>query len=224
MADNNPIEQFKSDALAAAELFPGLQLLSCSSPALAGTIILYDEAENPVDNYELRIEYKPGYPYFFPSVFETGGRIPVNVDWHVYESDGHLCICTTTDEYIKTASGLNLSNFIRRELIPYLFNQTHRRLTGFFLHEMAHGEKGELVTLKQLLQTSEATNIHWLLLHILNGVRPERTSLCFCGSKIKYRHCHRSAVNKLKGLGEYKLRMLINLVEGTTEYQINKLI
>lgn len=219
MADSNSIEQFKSDALAAAKLFPGLHLLTCSPPALEGIITLYDESGNPADEYELRIDYKPGYPYFFPYVFETGGRIPVNVEWHVYESDGHLCICTTTDEYIKTANGLNLTTFIKDELIPYLFNQTYRRLTGFFLNEMAHGEQGELATLKLLLNTKETANIHWLILRTLNGAHIERTSMCFCGSKLKYRYCHRSAVDKLKSLGEYKLRTLINLVEGTREYQ-----
>lgn len=221
MVDSDSVEQFKSDALAAVKLFPGLQLLACSPPAIAGSITIYDEFNNPLDEYNLRIKHQPGYPYFFPYVFETAGRIPISADWHVYESDGHLCICTTTDEYVKTANGLNLSDFIKQELVPYLFNQTYRRLTGFFLHEMAHGEKGELATLKQLLQTNEITNIHWLLLRILEGVHYERTSFCFCGSKIKYRHCHRSAVDKLKGIGEYKLKMLINLVERTIEYQIS---
>jgi SEC-C motif len=218
MADNS-IEQFKTDAVAAANLFPGLHIKLCGPPALEGSITLYDESGNPADQYELRIDYQPGYPYLFPYVFETGGRIPTNIEWHVYESDGHLCICTTTDEYIKTAGGLNLTAFIQEELIPYLFNQTHRRLTGFFLHEMAHGEQGELATLKLILKTNETANIHWLLVRTLTGVYIERTSLCFCGSKLKYRYCHRSAVDKLKSLGEYKLRSLIMLVEGTREYQ-----
>lgn len=219
MENNISAELFIADAEAAVQAFPGLQLVAGERPMLTGTISLYDEDGNVADEYEVRIEHRPGYPYLFPYVFETGSKIPVNVEWHVFESDGHLCICTTTDEYVKTAAELPLSLFIQTELIPYLFNQTHRRLTGFFLHEMPHGEKGELATLKVLLKTNEITNVRWLLKRILNGARYERTSMCFCGSKLKYRYCHRQAVDTFRAIGIQKLQNLIELVENTVEFQ-----
>jgi hypothetical protein len=202
---------------------PGLVFLEEAQPVLAGTVQLRDEAGGPVDAYDVRIQYMPGYPEVFPYVFETGGQIPVHVDWHVYESDGHLCLCTTTDEYIKAADGLALAPFIKKELEPYLYNQTHRRLTGFFLQEMAHGEQGELATLKTLLKTPLLGNVRWILLKITAGFRQERTSVCFCGSGQKYRYCHRDAVDQLKKVRTDRLQRLVRMVEDSVEYQLQQL-
>jgi hypothetical protein len=216
-------ELFIEHARLAIKDQPGLRLDN-AEPTLCGTVVLVAGDGNLVDEYEVRIEYRPGYPEVFPFVFETGGKIPVNVDWHVYESDGHLCLCTTTDEYIKAAGGLALPEFIKAELLPYLFNQVHRRLTGFFLQEMAHGEAGELATLKMLLKTPLLGNVRWILLKIINGFQQERTSVCFCDSKLKYRYCHRGAVDQLKGIRVERLMGLVKMVENSQEFARQKLL
>ena len=202
---------------------PGLTLLDTEPPVLAGTVRLSDEAGTELDTFEVRIQYMPGYPEVFSYVFETAGKIPVNVDWHVYEGDGHLCLCTTTDEYIKAAGGLALAPFIKAELLPYLYNQLHRRLTGFFLQEMAHGEPGELAALKTLLKTPLLGNVRWILLKIIAGFRQERTSVCFCGSGLKYRYCHRTAIDQLKKVRADRLQRLVRMVEDSVEYQVQQL-
>jgi hypothetical protein len=202
---------------------PGLRL-DDAEPTLAGTVKLIAEDGVLIDEYEVRIEYRPGYPEVFPFVFETGGKIPVNIDWHVYESDGHLCLCTSTDEYIKAAGGLALAPFIKAELLPYLFNQTHRRLTGFFLQEMAHGEQGELATLKMLLKTPLLGNVRWILLKIINGFHQDRTSVCFCGSKLKYRYCHRGAIDQLRRVRMERLMGLVKMVENSQEFAQQNLL
>ena len=220
--ENKGEELFLEHARLAIMDQPGLRL-DHSGLKLTGQINLIGKDGLLIDEYDVQVEYRLGYPEVFPFVFETGGKIPVNVEWHVFESDGHLCLCTTTDEYIKAAGGLELASFIKTELLPYLFNQTHRRMTGFFLQEMAHGEVGELATLKTLLKTPLLGNVRWILLKITNGFHQDRTSICFCGSKQKYRHCHRDAIDQLKPIRIERLMRLVKIIETSAEFAYQNL-
>lgn len=215
---NSSYSLFLNEANEALLHYPFLSLVEKGIPELSGTIILKDSLGLELDSYQIRIVASENYPDLFPFVFETGGKIPKNVDWHVFETDGHLCLCTLTDEYLKIADGISILKFIKEELEPYLFNQTHRRLTGFFLNEMEHGEKGQLMTLKTLLKTDDIMNVAWLLQKAIEGFKMERTELCFCKSGLKYRHCHRDIFERFKCIGEQKLFRLLKFVQSTKEY------
>lgn len=224
MVHNFAYQTFIADAAKAQQVHPRLHLKQDGIPELSGTIVLKDSSGFEIDNYQVKIQASLGYPYYFPLVFETGGKIPINIDWHVYENDGHLCICTTTDEYIKTIKGMPLDLFITNELTPYLFNQTYRREKGFFLNEMDHGEKGQLQSLKNILNTNDINNIKWFLLMAKNSFKQNRTSDCFCLSGKKYRHCHRDILETFKQLDTNKINVLLNLVENSIEFKMAQLI
>lgn len=223
MVHNTAYEQFRIDAATALAFYPLLKLTPADTPELSGTIVLRDDTGLEVDRYEVLIQATEAYPRLFPYVFETGGKIPINADWHVYESDGHLCLCTTTNEFIKTMNGLSLKDFIKNELEPYLFNQTYRRKEGFFLNEMPHGDAGQLDSLKNYIKTNDIGKIKQFLLMAKAEYKMGRTDFCFCGSGIKYRHCHREIFNTFKALGEVKLNVLLNIVENTNEYRLSLL-
>ncbi len=42
---------------------------------------------------------------------------------------------------------------------------------------------------------------------IATKARPDRRSQCFCGSRLKFRNCHRKTFDKLKRIGENALLM-----------------
>jgi hypothetical protein len=42
--------------------------------------------------------------------------------------------------------------------------------------------------------------------YIATHERPVRTSICFCGKKQKFRHCHRDAFDKLKSIDDAAVR------------------
>ena len=217
--ENDSVAFFLKHSKEAVQIYPGLRLTTAAQPSLEGEITLKDNTGIGIETYQLKILPAQGYPFVFPYVFETAGKIPLNADWHVYESFGHLCLCTTTDEYIKAAGGITLVSFIRDELEPYLYNQLHRNLTGFFLHDMAHGEAGELAGLKRLMSTPLIGNIHWLLIKVMEGWHLNRTSVCFCSSGRKYRHCHRQAIDSLSRIQPARLKILLAIVEQSAEYK-----
>ena len=75
-------------------------------PCVFGSIILTDENGNIEATYQIEIKAVTNYPFSFPMLFETGGRIPRNVDWHVFEQSGNCCIASPPEEIIICNSGL----------------------------------------------------------------------------------------------------------------------
>jgi hypothetical protein len=56
--------------------------------SLSGELFLPDG-----DCYDLLIELG-SYPKFFPTVYETGGRIPIKMDRHMYTDTSSCCFTT----------------------------------------------------------------------------------------------------------------------------------
>jgi hypothetical protein len=141
---------FREQALLISDDFP--ELVFCEEngkPLLKGQIILNDSDGKFIDQYEVTIEAVEMYPFRFPYVYETGGRLPINVDWHLF-SDGHCCIKTIPEEYLLCKSGINLKWFIESQLIPYFFNQKHREIHGYYLNERPHGGQGVIEFFEEL--------------------------------------------------------------------------
>lgn len=205
---------FNREAELIQKEYPGLKLSTeelSGAPCLSGTIQLEVENSYVVDSYEIKIIAIPEYPYLFPHVFETGGRIPKNIDWHVYP-DGHSCFSSIPEEILFCKKGINLHYFIENQLKPYLFNQKYREDNGFFLKERPHGDEGTIQFFIEAFNTKD-------LLEISNGLRfirqrkePNRVSLCFCGSGKKYRKCHKTTYRMLDVFSDQELDFFINII------------
>ena len=178
---------------------------------MAGTLVLTDHQGEWVDSYEIKMVCPPDYPSTFPLVYETGGRIPMNVDWHVYP-DGHACICTIPEEMIACSKGITLNGFINDRIKPYFFNQKHREMHGFFLKERSHGVAGNVQFFREVFRTDNLRQIADLLFYTRSKPEPSRVQDCFCGSGIKYRRCHREAFRMFRGLSDEKLDQCIQFL------------
>lgn len=181
-------------------------------PELTGTLPLTDDQGEWVDGYEIKIVSTPDYPLSFPLVFETGGRIPVNIDWHVYP-DGHTCICTIPEEMIVCGKGINLPIFFNEWIKPYFFNQKHREMHGFFLKERPHGPAGNIQFFCEIFRTDDLRHIAEMLTYIRLKPEPNRVQDCFCGRREKYRRCHREAFRMFRALSNDKLDQCIGFVQ-----------
>lgn len=204
--------KFTEEATEAIRNFPDLRLLSSrenSLPFLKGKISLLDENGVVYDAYQIKIDCSDDYPNSFPFVYETLGRLPHNIDWHVY-GDGHFCICTELEEYIHCVKGITLTTFIQDHIIPYLHNQSFREKQGYFLNERSHGTRGMLEAMRDLLKVQDMGKVYKLINYIYHNDPPSRTAKCFCGSSKKYRYCHREAFQSIKSIGQERLRTVIN--------------
>jgi hypothetical protein len=186
---------------------------------LTGEIILYDDAGEQIDSYLVEIHPSPMFPHRFPYLFEIGDKIPRNADWHIYEDTGNCCIKVLPEEILICKKGVTLCEFIQEQVVPYLFHQTFRRLNGYFINERSHGALGIVEYLAELLNTSRVQEQVNLLKFIEKRNEPNRVSQCFCGSKQKYRNCHREAFRVLSALSSQELNVLVKLIFPVSVHQ-----
>lgn len=206
---------FKKEAIQIQNEYPGLKFETdekTGAPLLSGNIHLQSEKGTLIDSYLLKIVSIPEYPNRFPHVFETGGRIPTNIDWHVYPNDGHFCISSIPEEILICRKGINLKCFIKDHIKPFLFNQKYREDNGFFLKERPHGQEGTIEFFTEIFNTDDLMAIAKSLSFIKQRKVPNRVSLCFCGSGQKYRKCHRKAYQTLSVFSNQELDIFIKMV------------
>lgn len=214
MESPNGYDVFKSQIAEAIDSFPGLtSFIKDGVPGLTGKVELIDVDGNCHDEYSVKILATGTFPNSFPLLFEIGGQIPKNYDWHVYETDGHCCIKTTPEEILACKKGITLKRFIEDEVKPYLFNQTFRRLNGFFSQERSHGFMGSLEFLQEVFETKNINLIKNGLLFISRRKTPNRTAMCFCGSGKKYRKCHRDTYENLSVLSDDHLNTILDQIQ-----------
>lgn len=192
---------FRDEATLFEDDFPDFKYSESGQgvPELNGTLSLTDNQGMLIYAYQIRIVCSTDYPLSFPVVYEMGGRIPINMDWHVY-SDGHACICSKPEEIIICHNGITLKSFIEQQVKPYFFNQKYREMHGFFLKERSHGSKGIIEFFQEVFKTNDLLLIARILYYIKSNVEPNRVHNCFCGSGVKYRRCHREVFRLFKPL------------------------
>ena len=174
---------------------------------LAGEIDIIDNEGLLRDTYNIEIYPCEKFPYQCPYMKEVGGKIPRNYDWHVFEDTGYCCIKALPEQDVLCYDGLSLVDFVNKEAVPYLFNQTFRRNNGYFLKERSHGDKGNLEYYFELLKSVNIKYVLKVLFFAVGQNEPGRTAVCFCGSGIKYRKCHREIIRKLKKVNPDRLKI-----------------
>jgi hypothetical protein len=212
MSDGRSI--FKNEAKSIKEHFTELNYEEDAqgSPAVVGDLVLRDDAGTVIDNYSIKIVASEGYPNRFPWVYETGGRIPINVDWHVFP-DGHCCIKAIPEEILICKGHIALPRFIQEQVIPYFFNQKYRELHGFFLYERSHGALGTIEYFSDHFNTQNVNLILKLLREAQNTRELKSNSKCICGSGRKYRKCHRRSLRILRVFTKSGIKSFVESIQ-----------
>lgn len=184
------------------------------SPMLIGEIDLIDGTGNYWDTYQVEIHCSNQYPKRFPVLYETGGKLIRDADWHINETDGSCCVEVLQKEIMICSEGISLITYLTNYVIPFFFNQTHRILRGYYVNgEYSHGIKGTVEFYQEILGIKPHFNILEVLNLLAQGLDPSRRSYCFCGSHKKYRKCHKSAYNSLKVIPKTQIENDINEIK-----------
>ena len=209
------MEAFITEAEKVLELYPKLDLIEKSGiKILAGQMELLDSNQFVLDTYEIEIHPSKSKEEF-PWVFETGGKLPVDIDWHVYEDTGRCCIKIPPEEELICRKGLTLIDFVKNELVPYFFNQTFRIENGYYINERSHGVKGLIEFYCELLEINNVKQAAQILGNILFREEPSRTAQCFCGKNEKYRRCHREARRQILSLNRNNVLSHLQVIIGS---------
>lgn len=171
---------------------------------LKGILDIPDTSGSISGSFSVEIHPTEKFPYRFPKMYEVGGAIPVNANWHKY-SDNSCCFTVEPDEILICKNGITLLYFVEQIAIPYLAHQLYRRCTGHYLKEYPHGKEGVRLFYTELFKTSNFNIWQTCYEHAFIEARTGRNEKCYCNSNAKHKKCHRLVEEKLKVLGKWKV-------------------
>lgn len=212
---------FEEESIAVIEKYKELSLKNEDGiPCIFGSLVLTNDDGDVEDIYQIEIKAVADYPNCFPEVFETGDRIPRNVDWHIFEDKGNCCIASPPEEIIICNIGITLLSFLDNQVRNYFYGQIFRNQNGYFLKERSHGSRGWIEFFEETFMTNNIFNIEFGLHQILEGKKIDRVSKCFCGSGKKYRKCHKKSYDILSKLSLEQINYFLFALRETNEYKI----
>jgi hypothetical protein len=156
----------------------------------------------------IEVKNSQGFPYRFPILYETGGNIQNEANWHKY-SDDSCCITVEPDELLICRNGISVLEFVRKHAIAYLANHIYRITEGKYMNgEYDHGLAGTWQFYTKLFKTSDLGKWIEYYDHVFTkkSIYIGRNSLCFCESGQKFKHCHEKVFQDLRWLGKNRIR------------------
>jgi hypothetical protein len=149
------------------------------------------------DRYALDIALPVNYPHAMPSVWETGGRVPREIDRHVFV-DGSLCLGAPLAIWIHLGGDYSIERVIDGPLRSFLIgNSLVEEGEPWPYGERAHGVAGLLEHLGELIGTTDPRAVRRFLIELLDK-KVRGHGLCPCGSGLIIRRCHKDGVDMLQ--------------------------
>jgi hypothetical protein len=147
------------------------------------------------EEFNLEFFFPPDYPDNLPLVKEIGGKIPAA--FHHF-SDGSLCLCAPTEQYIVFSKNPTLENYMKNLVNPFLLGWLwYQKYNEMLWGERAHGLLGLLESYQELLNIKDK---QYVLPFMYKYIRNELFSRqeCPCGTKLPFRKCHRKIMHRLE--------------------------
>ena len=201
-------ELFCNELNEAIRIFPNLSIKEeKDKKILKGILDIYNDESIIVGNYLIEIHFKNGFPFRFPHLFEIGGAIPNEPDWHKYQ-DASCCITVLPDEILKCKGKVGVVEFIKKYCCSFFANHIHRKKTGNYLNGCySHGSHGYREFYSELLKTNDTTLWIQYFKHVFISAifLTDRNSACFCKSGSKFKHCHKMIFDSMWEIGRDQL-------------------
>lgn len=165
--------------------------------------------------FDVRVILPKSYPIGLPALFEVGGRIKQNASWHI-NGDGSCCTGPYAAEMSKYGGRAVLLDWLERSARPFLANHLYKERFGQYRSgEYSHGIPG-IVEYYQELWPTDLPGIIRKLRQVVRLEHMSSSSLCFCGSDLRYANCH-STLDDFAGLPRSFYKKDLTLLQAYTE-------
>lgn len=213
MSDKNAF--FDRQLNSVVKEYPNLQIkVEDGTSLIKGILDIPDDNGDVAGCFAIEIRPSPGFPYAFPELYEVGGEIPCEADWHKY-SDNSCCLTVQAKERMICYNGITLVWFIKNIAIPYFANQLYKKQTGSYLQEYSHGRDGIKEFYEELFQTSDINVWKCCRDVAFSGAKYERNGKCYCNSGKKYKKCHLPIEDEVRMIGKQQIMFdfkMMNLI------------
>lgn len=171
---------------------------------LKGILDIPDDNGNIACSFSIEIYPSKDFPFAFPVIYEVGGEIPCEADWHKYP-DNSCCLTVPAKEKLICRNGITLVWFVQNIAIPYFANQIYKKQEGKYLQEYSHGTKGIREFYAELFQSSDYKVWRHCLENSFGSTKFERNGSCYCNSGKKYKKCHLPIENEVRSIGKEQI-------------------
>lgn len=205
----------KTDIEKALKCYPFLTLkVTDGIPFIQGAFIAYDKtSKTEIEDYDVLIWFTKKYPYNFPIVIETSGKIPNDLSRHV-KGNGTLCFANLQDELSACRNGISFTWFLDEILNTHLCREYVKEKTkNYPTGERSHGIEGVWEGYYDILCTTDKTKVLEELDLILNHKRTNRNDLCYCNNGKKYKYCHSKIEFEVTKIGKTNATGIFKLLE-----------
>lgn len=190
-------EQYAAEVEEVRQCFPHLHFHASREAVMAkGTFpVIHDGVE--LARYSVHVMIPGSYPQDFPLVYETGGRIPRELDYHI-SKEGLACLFLPELRTKVFPVGAPLLDFFTGPVYQYFLGQALvERGEQWPFGEWRHGADGTYDYYSDRLNTND---IHTIIRYIeaLATKKQKGYKPCPCGNEKKLRECHGFFVHKLR--------------------------
>jgi hypothetical protein len=190
------------DRACIAEMFPELSYRideTSERVFLDGTITLLAECGIPT-SIAVRVEFPSDYPQGEPRIFEVAGRFTHVSDRHFF-ADGQCCLWLPPESRWKSNDPDGLCRILE-EVAVFFDQQLVYEAEGLDVWpggQRSHGDEGYLEYLQEVLGGDQ--QLLAVFAPILAGLKKGHTQSndpCPCGSRRKYKRCHKQRVEEVR--------------------------
>lgn len=199
--------------------FPKLKLIWQEDVFLCcGEVDVFDHENVYWDsfNIEIKIPIK-SYPYQFPTLFLTDGRLPIDDERHV-NADMSCCVEVEQKQLLRAKKGITILQFLDEYVVPYFASQLYyEKKTDWAGGEYKHGFDGSLQYYQELTGILETSILSDFLKNIWRYKNMGMYDDCFCGSGRKLKFCHKVALKEILMISPKKIESDIAALERMLE-------
>jgi hypothetical protein len=153
-------------------------------------------AEGAIDQFDVSIFVAKNFPRIEPVVFETGNRIPREVDRHCYTNGA--CCTGVWDEWLAKNECPTIDTFLEGPVRNFFLSQMYFEIHGRWpFGERSHGDAGIREACVDILGIKNDQKLMLRYLCVLAGPWPKGHWQCPCGCDRRIRDCHRDELRAM---------------------------
>jgi hypothetical protein len=190
------IETIRADLF---EKYPNLHVFINQDEVveIAGSFPVLGACGEELDRYSVSIILPKSYPKDLPKVYEVGGRLPHNSNYHI-NNDGSACVLIPDDRWQCFPEGAPFLHYLDVPLRNFFLSQTYYEEKGIWpFGQWSHGKEGVFEYYRWLLGSVDNLTIHRFL-HILKKNNLKKHYDCPCGSGHKIKKCCLTKIRDLR--------------------------
>ncbi len=140
--------------------------------------------------FELKVIFPDEYPLSPPKVYEVGGKLPNDMDFHKNSSDESLCLGSGLRVMSNIRRNPDISAFFESLVAPFLYSIRYKTKHGKTPYgELKHGENGLIQDYEEIFNLKGKKAILGILLALSKRKRVANKLSCPCNCKRRLGKC-----------------------------------